>query len=82
MIPSFSIIFPYIVELTFPCNEAASNGFMLFSCRVFATTFGILGTILIEQGFYPCCGFIAVATLFGLIPSLFISEELRKVQMT
>lgn len=37
--PSFSIIFPYIVELTYPSNEAVSNGFMLVSCRIFATTF-------------------------------------------
>lgn len=39
MIPTFSIIFPYVVELTYPSNEAVSNGFMLFSCRVAATTF-------------------------------------------
>ena len=39
MIPTFSIIFPYIVELTYPNNEAVSNGLMLFSCRICATTF-------------------------------------------
>lgn len=39
MIPTFSIIFPYVVELTYPSNEAVSNGLMLFSCRIFATTF-------------------------------------------
>lgn len=39
MTPTFSIIFPYIVELTYPSNEAVSNGIMLFSCRIFATTF-------------------------------------------
>jgi hypothetical protein len=39
MIPTFSIIFPYVVELTYPSNESVSNGLMLFSCRIFATTF-------------------------------------------
>lgn len=82
IIPTFSIIFPYVVELTYPQNESVSNGVMLFSCRLFATAFGIMGTLLAEKGFYPCASFIAIATLIGVIPAFFISEELRKVHMS
>jgi hypothetical protein len=48
MIPTFSIIFPYVAELTYPSHEAVSTALMLMSCRVFATSFGFLGTILAE----------------------------------
>jgi hypothetical protein len=48
MIPTFSIIFPYVVELTYPINESVSNGVMLFTCRVLATTFGVVATVLSE----------------------------------
>ena len=81
MIPTFSIIFPYVAELTYPCHEAVSTALMLMSCRIFATSFGFLGTILAEQGFFECSSFIIAATLIGMIPGLFISEELRKVSM-
>jgi len=52
IIPTFSVIFPYVVELTYPCNEAVSNGLMLLSCRIAATVFGTVGTILAEAGFF------------------------------
>jgi MFS family permease len=81
MIPTFSIIFPYVAELTYPCHEAVSTALMLLSCRIFATSFGLLGTILAEKGFFECSSFIIAATLIGMIPGLFISEELRKVSM-
>ena len=48
MIPTFSIIFPYVAELTYPCHEAVSTALMLLSCRIFATSFGFIGTILAE----------------------------------
>ncbi len=46
MIPTFSIIFPYVAELTYPSHEAVSTALMLFSCRLFATCFGVIGTLL------------------------------------
>ncbi|TNV82999.1 hypothetical protein FGO68_gene1496 [Halteria grandinella] len=82
MIPTFSIIFPYVVELTYPSNESVSNGVMLFCCRLFATAFGVIATLLAEQGFYQCAVFITGVTLCGVIPAFFIDEELRKQQMT
>lgn len=81
MVPTFSIIFPYVAELTYPCHEAVSTALMLLSCRIFATFFGFVGTILGEKGFFECSSFIIVATMLGMIPGLFISEELRKVSM-
>lgn len=81
MIPTFSIIFPYIAELTYPSHEAVSTALMLLSCRIFATSFGFLGTILAEKGFFHCEIFISGATILGMIPCLFVTEELRKVSM-
>jgi len=81
MIPTFSVIFPYVAELTYPINDGVSTAMMLFCCRLFATMFGMAGTFLAEKGFYQCCGFIAAATLIGMLPSLFVNEELRKVGM-
>jgi len=52
MIPTFSVIFPYVAELTYPCHEAVSTAMMLLSCRILATSFGFLGTVLAEQGFF------------------------------
>jgi MFS family permease len=46
MIPTFTVIFPYVVELTYPSHEAVSTGLMLFSCRLFATAFGLIATLL------------------------------------
>jgi MFS family permease len=46
MIPTFSVIFPYVAELTYPSHEAVSTALMLFSCRIFATCFGVIGTLL------------------------------------
>ena len=48
MIPTFSIIFPYVAELTYPSHEAVSTALMLFSCRLFATCFGVIGTLLAQ----------------------------------
>jgi predicted MFS family arabinose efflux permease len=79
MIPTFSIIFPYVVELTYPTNESVSNGVMLFTCRLGATLFGVIATILAERNFYVCAGFITGLTLLGVLPAFFIEEELRKV---
>jgi hypothetical protein len=88
MIPTFSIIFPYVAELTYPSHEAVSTALMLFMCRLFATCFGIFGTLLAEtsdpkstEGFYKCMSFIALASLIGMLPALFVNEELRKVSM-
>ncbi len=81
MIPTFSIIFPYVAELTYPCREPVSTALMLFTCRIFATSFGFIGTILAEKGFYYCCSFIVFGTLIGMVPCLFVREELRKVSM-
>ena len=88
MIPTFSIIFPYVAELTYPSHEAVSTALMLFLCRLFATGFGIFGTLLAEtsdpkstEGFYKCMSFIALASLIGMLPALFVNEELRKVSM-
>lgn len=88
MIPTFSIIFPYVAELTYPSHEAVSTALMLFMCRLFATCFGIFGTLLAEtddpkstEGFYKCMSFIASASLLGMLPALFVNEELRKVSM-
>ena len=88
MIPTFSIIFPYVAELTYPSHEAVSTALMLFMCRLFATCFGIFGTLLAEtddpkstQGFYKCMSFIACASLLGMLPAFFVNEELRKVSM-
>jgi hypothetical protein len=53
MIPTFSIIFPYVAELTYPSHEAVSNALMLFMCRLFATCFGVFGTLLADTGDDP-----------------------------
>jgi hypothetical protein len=42
----------------------------------------VLGTVLAEIGFYHCASFIAGTTLLGVLPALFINEELRKVNLT
>ena len=42
---------------------------------------GLLGTVLAQLGFYACAAFIVGATFLGVIPALFIHEELRKVNL-
>lgn len=81
MIPTFSVIFPYVAELTYPCHEVVSTAMMLLSCRIFATSFGFIGTILAEQGFYQCSFFVTGGSFLGIIPCFFVTEELRKVSM-
>ena len=82
IIPTFSVIFPSVVELTYPCNEAVSIGLMLLCCRIGATLFGVLGTIIAEVGFFYCASFITFVTFLGVLPAFFIVEELRKINMT
>ena len=81
MIPTFSVIFPYIAELTYPIHEAVSTAMMLLSCRIFATSFGFIGTVLSEYGFYHSAFFVTGGSFLGIIPCFFVTEELRKVSM-
>ncbi len=68
-----------MAELTYPSHEAVSTALMLFACRVFATGFGFLGTVLAEKDFYLCAGFIGGVSVLGALPAFFVDEELRKV---
>ena len=81
-VPIVPIGYSLGVELTYPINPAAANGFMISIGMVWAVILTLAGGPFAEYSPLGCMGILVFLSFVGSIISLFVKEDLRRTNAT
>lgn len=82
IVPIMPVAFSFAVELTYPVSEALSNGTMGLVSQVLGVLETLLVTKLAEVDPDLCIYMFLVMISIGCIASIFIKEDLRRINLS
>lgn len=80
-LPVIPVCFAFAVELTYPIQEAMSNGMMVLPSKIYASLMGIAGGKLCEYSPKYALILFAANAVISFVASLFVKEDLRRLSL-